>query len=124
MKVGKEEILGLVAAVERYLKLDHDAERAELDARAARVIDTLSGLPGVSCEKHVPEIANHVPHVLVNWDENDRGLSSKEVIDRLLAGSPPVAVSRAGDGQLRISMWMLRPGEDLIVAERIKALFG
>lgn len=124
MKVGKEEILGLVAAVERYLKIDHAAERRELDSRAKRVMDVLQGINGVTCNKHVPPIANHVPHVLVNWDEADQDLSSERAVERLLAGSPPVSVSRAGAGRLNISMWMLRPGEDVIVAERIGALFS
>ncbi len=124
MKVGKEEIMGLVAAVEHYLKVDHAAERRELEDRAKRVMDVLQGVDGVTCAKHVPDIANHVPHVLVNWDETDRGLSAESAVERLLAGSPPVSVSRAGEGRLSISMWMLRPGENLIVAERVKALFS
>lgn len=124
MKVGKEEIMGLVAAVERYLKVDHAAERRELDSRAERVMQELREVSGVFCATHVPDIANHVPHVLVDWSEEGLGLSSESAVERLLAGSPPVAVSRLGAGQLRISMWMLRPGEDLIVAERLKALFS
>lgn len=124
MKVGKEEIIGLVAAVERYLKTDHAAERRELDARAELVLGVLSGLDGVDCEKHVPEIANHVPHVLVNWSESDRGLTSSEAVEKLMDGDPPVAVSRGGEGSLRISMWMLRPGQDRILADRVKALFA
>ena len=124
MKVGKEEIIGLVAAVERYLSVDHAAERRELDERAARVLDVLGGVSGLSCEKHVPEIANHVPHVLVNWTESEQGLTSQDAVQKLIDGDPPVAVSRAGEGQLRISMWMLRPGQDAIVADRVKALFG
>ncbi len=124
MKVGKEEIMGLVAAVERYLSVDHEAERRELDDRAARVLETLGGLSGVTCEKHVPEIANHVPHVLVNWSESEQGLSSQDAVERLMAGDPPVAVSRTGEGALRISMWMLRTGQEVVVADRVRALFG
>ena len=124
MKVGKEEIAGLVAAVERYLKVDHEAERRELDQGAARVIETLSEVSNVTCEKHVPDLANHVPHVMVNWDEAAVGTSSLDALEKLLAGDPPVAVSRIGAGQLRISMWMLRPGEDVIVGARVKALFA
>ena len=123
MKVGKEEIVGLVAAVERYLSVDHEAERRELHARAELVLGVLGAVPGLSSETHVPEIANHVPHVVVNWSEADLGLSSQEAVAKLLEGDPPVAVSRTGEGQLRISMWMLRPGQDAVVAERVKSLF-
>ena len=122
MKVGKEEIAGLVAAVERYLKLDHEAERRELDQRAARVIEALSEVSDVTCEKHVPDLANHVPHVMVQWDEAGVGISSLDALEKLRAGDPPIAVSRIGEGQLRISMWMLRPGEDVIVGARVKEI--
>ncbi|MCY4628564.1 MAG: selenocysteine synthase, partial [Acidobacteria bacterium] len=124
MKVGKEEIMGLVAAVERYLSLDHEAERRELDGRAERVMGVLGGVAGLSCETHVPEIANHVPHVVVHWSEGDLGVTAEDAVARLLEGDPPVAVSRTGEGQLRISTWMLRPGQDAVVAERVKALFS
>ncbi len=124
MKVGKEEIIGLVAAVERYLKVDHQAERRHLDDRAERVMGVLGQVAGLSCEKHVPEIANHVPHVAVAWTESALGITSHEAVSKLLAGDPPVAVSRTGEGQLRISMWMLEPGQDSILAEHIKALFA
>ena len=124
MKVGKEEIIALVAAVERYLSLDHEAERLELDARAELITEVLESMPGLTCETHVPEIANHVPHVVVNWSEGDLGVTSEDAVTELLNGDPPVAVSRTGEGQLRISTWMLRPGQDAVVAERVKALFA
>lgn len=124
MKVGKEEIVGLVAAVERYLSVDHEAERRELDRRAELVLGVLAGLPGVSSEVEVPELANRVPHVLVSWTETEKGFTSQDAVQKLLAGDPPIAVSRAGDGQLRISMWMLRQGQEQIVADRLKALFA
>lgn len=124
MKVGKEEIAGLVAAVERYMGLDHGAERRELDRRAERILGILAGTAGLTCSLQVPEIANHVPHVLLSWSEADLGLAAEGAVDRLLQGDPPVAVSRIGEGALRISTWMLRPGEDEVVAERVRALFA
>ena len=60
----------------------------------------------------------------MTWDESDRGLNAASAEKRSLGGSPPVAVSRLGEGQLRISMGILRPGEDSIMAERVKALFS
>ncbi len=123
MKVGKEEVMGLVAAVERYLSLDHEAERRELDTRAERVRSVLEGA-GLTCETVVPEIANHVPHVFVNWSEGERSLTSREAVEKLREGDPPIAVSRTGEGQLRISMWMLGDGLDVLVAERVRDLFG
>ena len=72
----------------------------------------------------MPEIANHVPHVIVKWDEAAKGLKSSDATQKLLDGDPPVAVSHTGDGTLRISMWMLRTGEEKIVADRVRGLFA
>ena len=123
MKVGKEEIMGLVAAVERYLKVDHAAERRLLDQRADHVVKALGGLPGIQCEIDVPEIANRVPHVIVRWDEGVRKLTSQQAVEQLIEGEPPISVSRAGQGGLRISMWMLRSDEHRIVARRLREIF-
>src|SRR2546422_1383282 len=77
MKVGKEELCGLLAAVERYLKVDHEAEFRELEARVASIRGALKGVSGVQTDRHVPVIANEVPHVTVQWDESARGLSHR-----------------------------------------------
>src|ERR1700731_3598432 len=56
MKVGKEEMVGLLAAVERYLKVDHEAEFKELDLRVSYMIKTLSKIPGLEADRHLPPI--------------------------------------------------------------------
>lgn len=122
MKVGKEEMLGALVALERYLRVDHDAERKELDRRAAHVQRVLDGLRHVTTERHVPEIANRVPHVLVRWDAEALGLSTQRLVESLRAGDPPIWVSPMGEAGVRISMWMLRGGEHEIVAARIRDL--
>ncbi|HUG81369.1 MAG TPA: hypothetical protein VML01_06885 [Bryobacterales bacterium] len=123
MKVGKEEIMGLVAAVERYHRIDHAAERKELDMRAEHVMKTLSAVDGVTTEVDIPPIANQVPHVLVHWDGAAKGLTPGDAVKKLRDGTPSIAVSQNTDG-LRISMWMLQPGEHEIVAARVKELFA
>ncbi len=119
MKVGKEEIMGLVAAVARYLRIDHDAERKELDRRAAHIIDTVKAISTVQCDIHVPEIANEVPHVKVRWDHGTVGTSPQEVIDDLLNGEPAIAISRDGKEGVSISVWQMQPGEAEVVATRL-----
>ena len=123
MKVGKEEIMGLVAAVERYHRIDHDAERRELDARADHVIGTASAIDGVEAEVHIPPIANQVPHVHIHWDAAKKGLTPSDASKKLRDGEPSIAVSQIEDG-LRISMWMLQPGEHTIVASRVKEILS
>jgi D-glucosaminate-6-phosphate ammonia-lyase len=123
MKVGKEEIMGLVAAVERYHRVDHAAERKELDMRADHVMKTLADVDGVETAVDIPPIANQVPHVLVKWDGAAKDLTAGDAVKKLRAGEPSIAVSQNADG-LRISMWMLQPGEHEIVATRVKELFA
>ncbi len=124
MKVGKEEICGLLAAVERYLTMDHDADRKAMDARAEVVMSKLAGIEGVSTEVDVPKYHNHVPHVHVTWDPAAKGMTAREGADKLLAMDPSIAVSPTGDGKIVISMWTLQPGEEQIVAEGLHKIFS
>jgi len=123
MKVGKEEIMGLLAAVERYHRIDHDAERKELDARAEHVTQALNDVDGVETSVEIPPIANQVPHVMVRWDAAAKGLTPGDAVKKLRGGEPAIAVSQNAEG-LRISMWMLKPGEHEIVASRVKELLA
>ena len=124
MKVGKEELCGLLAAVERYVKADHRAEMRELEARVASIRAVLKRIPGVETERYVPVIANEVPHVSVRWDESACGLTSEAVIAKLLAGDPPIHVQRTEKGQLLISVWMMRGDEHKIVGRRLTEIFS
>lgn len=124
MKVGKEEMVGLLAAVERYLKADHAAEWKLLESRVASIRQALAGVKGVTTERHIPVIANELPHVTVHWDEAARGLTAQQVGDRLLASDPPIQVQRPAKGQLLISVWMMRGNEHEIVGRRLKEIFG
>ncbi len=124
MKVGKEEIMGLVAAVERYMRIDHDAERKELDRRAAHIIDTVKEISTVQCDIRVPEIANRVPHVMVRWDEGTVGKSAKQVVDDMLEGEPSIAISGGRDNGISISVWQMQAGEAEIVATRLREVMS
>jgi L-seryl-tRNA(Ser) seleniumtransferase len=124
MKVGKEELCGLLAAVERYLKVDHEAELRELEDRVASIRTALKGISGVRTDRHVPVIANEVPHVIVQWDESARGLSAERVTQELLKGDPPIHVQRPDKGQLLISVWMMRGGEHKLVGRRLREILS
>src|SRR5438309_7039151 len=118
-KVGKEEIIGMVKALELYLKEDHDSLEREWQGRLERVSRELTKIPGVSTSFFVPDIANHVPHMQITWDSRV-SLDPKQV-SKLLRGSKPAIVIGGGDGKPGLSMcsFMLQPGEDKIVAERL-----
>src|ERR1700741_2218879 len=70
LKVAKEEIVGLVAALDWFLKQDDAAIEAQCRQRADRIAKQLSAIPTVQAQIFVPEIANHVPHLLVTYDQN------------------------------------------------------
>jgi seryl-tRNA(Sec) selenium transferase len=123
MKVGKEEIMGLVAAVERYLKVDHDAEHREMESKVAYIIQE-AGKAGVKGKLDVPEIANHVPHALLEWDEAEKKLTSQQVVKQLMEGEPAIAVSGQRGGGLRISVWLMRGDEHKVVARRLREIFS
>jgi D-glucosaminate-6-phosphate ammonia-lyase len=124
MKVGKEELCGVLAAVERYLKVDHAAEYRELESRVASIRSTLKDVKGIETERHIPVIANEVPHVTVQWDEATKGLTSQQVVEKLQAGDPPIHVQRPGKGQLLISVWMMRGEEHKIVGRRLREILS
>ncbi|OLE13761.1 MAG: hypothetical protein AUG89_04285 [Acidobacteria bacterium 13_1_20CM_4_56_7] len=118
-KVGKEEIIGMVKALELYLKEDHDALTREWQARLERISGELTKIPGVSTSFFTPDIANHVPHMQISWDSRV-ALESKQV-SQMLRNSKPSIVIGGGEGRPGLTMcsFMLQPGEDKIVAEQL-----
>ena len=124
MKVGKEELVGLLAAVERYLKVDYDHELTVLEDRAAEMLAALSKIRGLKAERFMPVIANQVPQVRLTWTEDAFGFKAPAVAQQLLDGDPSIAVMQPGDQEVRISMWMLRPGEHRAVLRRMQEIFA
>jgi uncharacterized pyridoxal phosphate-dependent enzyme len=119
MKVNKEEMVGMLAALELYLAKDHAAERREFDARAETIRSSVASLPGVTAEIFVPEVANHVPHVRITWESAAAGLTANDVVNRLRAGEPSIG-ARAEDNAIIVGIWMMRAGEEKIVARRLR----
>src|SRR5437867_3355390 len=75
MKVNKEEMVGMLAALELDLAKDHAAEKREFDARADAIRSGVAAVPGIKAEIFVPEVANHVPHVRISWDAAARRMT-------------------------------------------------
>jgi L-seryl-tRNA(Ser) seleniumtransferase len=117
MKVNKEEIVGMLAALELYLKKDHAREQQDFERRAETIRSSVATLPGVKAEIFTPEVANHVPHVRIAWD--DKGLTPAAVVTAMRDGEPSIAIRSEGPA-LVIGVWMMRPGEDKIVAKRLR----
>ena len=119
MKVNKEEMLGMLVALELYLKKDHEQEQREFERRADVIAKSVAGLTGVKAEVFVPEVANHVPHVRVSLDAASIRVTAAEAVRSLRDGEPSIG-TRSEGGALVIGVWMMRPGEEKTVARRLR----
>src|SRR6266566_746832 len=121
MKVNKEEYLGMMVAIEQYVKMDHAAEWREWEKRVKVVADTVGPVSGVKTETFIPEIANAVPHLRITWEPGTVKITANEAAKRLREGDPSIEL-RPGGGPdaLEVAVWMLQPGEAQIVARRIR----
>ena len=118
-KVGKEEIVGMVKALELYLNEDHDALAKEWQRRLETVSKQITKVPGVSTAFFTPDIANHVPHMQITW-ESKISLTPEQASQILRAGKPSIVMG-GGEGRpgLAMNSFMLQPGEEQIVAEQL-----
>lgn len=117
-KVDKEDIVGLWAAVEHFLKQDHAANWREWEKRVRIVAEAVAGLPGVRTEPYVPAIANHAPHLRIHWDE--RCPAPAIVVQRLREGEPRIEIRRPLADGIEVSVWMLEPGQEHVVGRRLR----
>ena len=123
MKVNKEEMLGMLVALDLYVKKNHEQERREFDKRAEMIQKGATDVPGVKAEIFVPEIANHVPHIRISWDASAKGMTAADVVRSLRDGEPSIG-TRAEAGSLVIGVWMMRSGEEKIVARRLRQVLS
>jgi L-seryl-tRNA(Ser) seleniumtransferase len=122
MKVGKEEMLGILAAVEWSLEQDEAAILAQYEASVQLWINGLRDLSGVSVERGYPSEAGQ-PHgrAIVRLGPDAR-LTRAELVSALWDGDPRIAVGEVGRDAVALNPQTLEPGEDAIVLERIRNL--
>lgn len=120
-KVNKEEIIGMYAALERYVKLDHAKEWKEWERRVSVIETSVKKVKGVKTLVDVPAVANHNPSLKVIWDPQHTVLTGDELGKRLRNGSPSIeVVSWEEKDSIRLTVFMLKPGEEEIVARRLR----
>ena len=146
MKVGKEEIVGVLAAFEWSSKRDYKADCKVLESRMQYVAGEISAVPGVRAEVYYRTIGNEVPYLAVNWDQRALGLTSQQCVDALRTGDPQIEVIGGEyrevvqpdgsvpfketphpgepDRLIAIASNTLKPGEERIVARRLKEVLG
>jgi uncharacterized pyridoxal phosphate-dependent enzyme len=120
MKVNKEEYLGMMVAIELYVKMDHAAEWREWEKRVKVVADSVGPVQGVKTETFIPEIANAVPHLRITWDPGAVKITAAEAVKRLRDGDPSIELRPGAKDGLEVAVWMLQPGEAQTVAKRIR----
>jgi L-seryl-tRNA(Ser) seleniumtransferase len=116
MKIGKEEIVALVVAIERYLKLDHEKELARWSAMAQKLAGELQGIEGLHAEYAIN--TKGYADVDLSWDESVIPLKPEELKKRLLAGKPRIAY----DGTT-VRVRQLEDDELVLVARRLREVF-
>ena len=133
MKVAKEEIIGLVAAVDWFLSQDDAAMEAEYRKRAERIAGQLKNIPTVQTQVFIPTVAaNHVPHLLITYDQNRIQITGAEVMKKMREGKPRIELNPStggapasaglpgGPNTIVVGVWMMQPGEDVIAAKRLR----
>jgi uncharacterized pyridoxal phosphate-dependent enzyme len=121
MKVNKEEIIGMYVALDSYVKKDHQKEWKMWEDRIAVINNAVKAIPGISTEINIPPVANHSPSLLIAWDNSKIRLTKETLGEKLRFGKPSIeTVSWEKDNSIRVTVFMLKNGQDKIVADRIK----
>jgi uncharacterized pyridoxal phosphate-dependent enzyme len=137
MKVAKEQIVGMVAAVDWFLSQSDAVFEAEFRRRCERIAAQLKAIPTLKSEVVIPPLANHVPHLLLRYDPDKVKIGARDVMAELRQGTPSIELnpstgSRRGASagipadanMIVVGVWMLEPGEDLIVARRLREVLS
>jgi D-glucosaminate-6-phosphate ammonia-lyase len=128
LKVGKEEIMGMLAAVEAWYERDHDQEWKTWESWLGEIASWVEGVPGVRTTVKPPtSLSNNAPQLEVSWDPDALGIGGEEVDSLLWRTDPRIALawgrgSRKGgadDCSVGIMPWMMRPGDAAIVGNRL-----
>jgi L-seryl-tRNA(Ser) seleniumtransferase len=135
MKVAKEQIVGMVAALDWFVAQSDAAMEAEFRRRADRIAAQLKGVPTLESSVVIPDTAaNAVPHLLLRYDQQRVKIAPAAVASELRKGTPsielnPATGKKAGglpsdENTIVVGVWMLEPGEELIVARRLREILG
>ncbi len=126
LKVGKEEAMGMLAAVRQWYKRDHEAEQKQWLAWDHFIADALKGIPSLTTEIHPPteDLSNRAPTMTIRWDAAAVGITGTELVEMLDKGTPRILVG-GGEGHrpdamsssIEIMPYMMQPGDYKVVAD-------
>src|SRR5215467_601254 len=129
-KVGREETLGMLAAVEAWVKRDHKAEWNRWLSYLDTISKKLSQINGVSASVREPAgLSNKSPALVISWDPMRLHITGEEVAEIVARTKPRIALGAGGGGgnnemppdqtSISITAWMMQPGDDKVVANRL-----
>jgi L-seryl-tRNA(Ser) seleniumtransferase len=146
MKVGKEEVIGCLTAVEMWLKIDPKKLYSEWNARVDRIGKLVETVPGVKTEIYIPDDGNRYPTLKVSWDQQAWGFTITDCVQQLRAGDPVIEVLGADNPSLvpavregiqkpntkelkevdhiELVSMTIQPGEEMIIGQRLRAILG
>jgi len=146
MKVGKEEVIGCLTAVETWLKIDSKKLYSEWNGRVDRIAKLVETVPGVKTETYVPDDGNRYPTLKVSWDQQAWGFTITNCVQKLREGDPVIEVLGADNPSLvpavregiqkpdkkerketdhiELVSMTIKPGEEMIVGQRLRTILG
>ena len=146
MKVGKEEVIGCLTAVETWLKIDSKKLYSEWNGRVDRIAKLVETVPGVRTETYVPDDGNRYPTLKVSWDQQAWGFTITDCVQKLREGDPVIEVLGADNPSLvpavregiqkpnnkerketdhiELVSMTIKPGEEMIVGQRLRTILG
>jgi len=146
MKVGKEEVIGCLTALETWLSLDEKKLYAEWNARIDRIRKLVETVPGVKTDVFIPDDGNRYPTLKVSWDQQGWRYSVSDCVQELRAGNPVIEVLGADNPSLvtavregnpnpnrkerkepdhiELVSMTIKPGEEIVVGQRLRSVLG
>jgi len=146
MKVGKEEVIGCLTAVEMWLKIDPKKLYSEWNARVDRIGKLVETVPGVKTEIYIPDDGNRYPTLKVSWDQQAWGFTITDCVQQLRVGDPVIEVLGADNPSLvpavregiqkpntkelkevdhiELVSMTIQPGEEMIIGQRLRAILS
>jgi len=120
MKVGKEEVIGMLTAVEVLMSRGIDEDFRRWTAYLQDISDTVTKVPGVRTAMQKPAGDSPYPTMIIEWDPAQVGITAGDVYEQLLHGEPRVMSHAAGDGySFRVRPPAIRPGDQALAGRRI-----
>jgi L-seryl-tRNA(Ser) seleniumtransferase len=146
MKVGKEEVIGALVALETWLKIDEKKLYEEWNDRIDRIRKLVETVPGVKTSTYVPDDGNRYPTLKLSWDQQAWGYTIADCVAELRASDPcievlgadnpslvkavregnpvPTRKERKAPDHIELVSMTIQPGEEMVVGERLRSILG